>query len=427
MTETDPFRAVAGPATGPPSSPSPRILVVGTADTKPDELRYLARCIARLGGEPSVMDVGVLDGAPFAVDIPNHRVAQAAGTTLAAIAGLGDENAAMAEMARGASALTRRRWADGQLDGVLLLGGTMGTDLALDVAASLPLGVPKVVLSTVSFSPLIPPERISPDLTMVLWAGGLYGLNPICEGALQQACGAVVGAARAREPAHDPRPLVAISSLGRSCLSYMVRLKPALEARGYGVAVFHCTGMGGRAMEGLAAEGRFVAVLDLCMQELCNEVNGSVVSAGPDRLRGAGRAGVPQIVAPGASDMFDLPAWQPLPPKYEGRPYHAHNRLIGSVVLTPDERRAVALAIGERLREARGPTAFVLPLGGIEQWDRPGEPLNDPAGLAAFVAGAREAIPGRIELDAHINDSAFSDAVMAVFDAWVDQGKIPRP
>ncbi|MCA3180535.1 MAG: Tm-1-like ATP-binding domain-containing protein [Burkholderiaceae bacterium] len=405
----------------------PRILVVGTADTKSDELRYLSERVAAAGGLAATMDVGVLGTPTFAPDVRNAEVAAAAGTTLAAIAALGDENAAMARMAEGAAAIVRREHAAGRLDGVLALGGTMGTDLALDVCAALPLGVPKVVVSTVSFSHLIPPERIAPDLTMIGWPGGLYGLNATCRAALSQAAGAVVGACLAAEPPAGDRPSVAISSLGTSCLSYVRTLNPALEARGYEVAVFHCTGMGGRAMEALAAEGRFAAVLDLCLQELGNALAGSVVTAGDARLTGAGRRGVPQIVAPGAIDMIDLPSWRPLPEAYAGRPYHAHNRLIGSVTATADERRRVAREIGERLGAATGPTAFVLPLRGVQQWDREGEPLRDPAGITTFVEAARDAVRPPVEcveVDAHVNDPAFCDAVLAVFDRWVAEGRV---
>ncbi|RPH42392.1 MAG: UPF0261 family protein [Burkholderiales bacterium] len=405
----------------------PRVLIVGTADTKSDELQYLSAGIARAGGIPRIMDVGVLGTPPFAPDVSNREVAVAAGTSLESIAALGDENAAMAAMASGAAAIVRREHAAGRLDGVLALGGTMGTDLSLEVCAALPLGVPKVVVSTVSFSHLLPPERIAPDLTMIGWPGGLYGLNALCRATLSQAAGAVVGACLAVEPPSGDRPLVAISSLGKSCLSYMTTLKPALEARGYEVAVFHCTGMGGRSMEALAADGRLAAVLDLCLQELGNALAGSVVSAGDDRLTAAGRAGVPQIVAPGATDMIDLPSWKPLPAAYAGRAYHAHNRLIGSVGARTDERRRVAREIGARLAAATGPTAFVLPLRGIQQWDRPGEPMHDPAGLAAFVGAVRDAVRPpveHVELDAHINDPAFCDAVLAVFDRWVAAGAI---
>jgi uncharacterized protein (UPF0261 family) len=407
--------------------PSPRILIVGTADTKADELLFLRDAIVRAGGRPRVMDVGVLGTPPFDPDLPAAEVAAAAGTTLAALAAQGDENVAMAAMAAGASSLAVREHAAGRLDGVLALGGTMGTDLALELCAALPLGLPKVVVSTVSFSHLIPPERIAPDLMMIGWPGGLYGLNDLCRTTLGQAAGAVVGACGAVRPPGDARPRVAISSLGTSCLSYVRTLKPALESRGYEVAVFHCTGMGGRAMESLAGRGVFAAVLDLCLQELVDALAGSVASAGDDRLTNAGRAGVPQIVAPGATDMIDLPAWKPVPAEYADRPYHAHNRLIGVVTSTPDERRRAARAIGERLAAASGPTAFVMPLRGIQQWDREGEPLHDPAGLAAFVDAARGAVRAPVEcveVDAHVNDPAFCDAVLAIFDRWVAQGLI---
>jgi len=406
---------------------APRILVVGTCDTKADELQFIRRCIEAQGASVSMMDVGVLGTPPFAPEWPNHEVAAAGGRTLEAIAALGDENAAMAAMAEGAAALALRLVRGGRVQGVLALGGTMGTDLALDVAAALPIGCPKLLLSTVAFSHLIPPERIAPDLTMVLWAGGLHGLNPICRASLSQAAGAIVGACRSVQAPTSEAPMVAISSLGSSCLSYMGRLKPALEARGYDVAVFHCTGMGGHAMEALARQRRFVAVLDLCLQELGNEAHGSVVTSGPDRLEGAGAMGIPQIVAPGGLDMIDLQSWKPRDPAHEGRPYHAHNRLIGSVLMSADERRTAARLVAAKLSRARGPTAFVLPRGGIEAWDRPGEPLHDPQGLAGFCTElrARIAPPVRlVEIGAHINDAGFSDTVLEIFDDWVARGRI---
>lgn len=415
---------------------APHILVLGTCDTKAEELLFMRRCIEAQGARVSMMDVGVLGTPPFAPELPNHEVAAAGGRTLQQVAALGDENAAMAAMAEGAAALAVRLYGEGAVHGVLALGGTMGTDLALDVAAALPIGCPKLLLSTVAFSHLIPPERIAPDLTMVLWAGGLHGLNPICRASLAQAAGAIVGACRGVQetaaggvPGEAPRvaPMVAISSLGSSCLAYMGRLKPALEARGYDVAVFHCTGMGGHAMEALARQRRFVAVLDLCLQELGNEAHGSVVTSGPDRLEGAGAMGIPQIVAPGGLDMIDQQSWKPRRPAHEGRPYHAHNRLIGSVLMSADERCTAARLVASKLAKARGPTAFVLPRGGIEAWDRPGEPLHDAQGLAAFGAELRAHLAPPVclvETDAHINDAGFTDAVLEIFDDWVARGHI---
>jgi uncharacterized protein (UPF0261 family) len=288
--------------------------------------------------------------------------------------------------------------------------------------------MPKFVVTTVAYSHLIPPERLAPDLMMILWAGGLYGLNGICSAILSQAAGAVVGACRSVEPAPDARPRVAIGSLGKSCLSYMVRLAPALAARGYEPVVFHCTGMGGRAMEALIAQGRFVAVFDFGLAEIANMMQGSVVHAGAQRLRAAGRAGVPQLVAPGASDMIDVQAWAPLAQRFAGRAHHAHNRLIASVSATADEKRALAALVGARLAEARGPTALLLPQRGIHAWDLPGEPMHDPAGHADYMQALRAAVRAPVELhdlDAHINDAAFVDHALAIFDGWVAAGRVP--
>ena len=405
------------------------MLLVGTADTKSDELAFLRQRLDALGVDVMLMDVGVLAAGPVAVDIPRGEVAAAAGHDLAVLAAGGDEHLAMNAMARGAALVAARLHAEGRIQGLLALGGTMGTDLALDVVAALPLGLPKVVLSTVAFSPLIPPERITPDLIMVLWAGGLYGLNSLCRSALSQAAGAVAGAMRAAQPVRGPRPLVGMTSLGKTCLSYMVALKPALEARGYEVAVFHTTGMGGRAFEAMAAAGEFAAVMDFSLQEVANDVGGSVVSAGADRLSGAGRGGTPQIVAPGAVDMVDFPAWQPVPAALAGRETHTHNRLIASATSNAALRRRIAAQIGRQLAQATGPCCLLLPLSGVEAWDRPGQPLHDPEGLSAFIEAMRAAVPAGTQLrevDAHINDEAFAAAALQVFDDWVAQSLVPR-
>lgn len=403
------------------------VLLVATCDTKADEVRFMREQLEIAGGAALIMDVGVLGQPDFEADIPNTSVAAAAGETLAGLAALDDENRAMTQMAVGAAKLAKLLHERGEIQGVIVLGGTMGTDLALDVTGALPLGVPKLVVSTVSFSHLIPPERIAPDLMMMLWAGGLYGLNTICRTILGQAAAAVLGACHAAPPSADKRPIVGMTSLGKSCLSYMTILKPALEARGYEVAVFHTTGMGGSAFEALAAQGRFAAVLDLSLQEISNHVNGSIVTSGAGRMEAAGRAGIPQIVAPGAVDMIDLPAWQPLPARYARRAYHAHNRLIASVVTTPDERRATAHHIADKLMLATAPTALVLPLQGVQAWDRPNQALHAPAAHRAFLDALRARVRAPVqvvELDAHINDDAFSAGVLAIFDDWVARGLI---
>jgi uncharacterized protein (UPF0261 family) len=219
-----------------------------------------------------------------------------------------------------------------------------------------------------------------------------------------------------------------MSSLGKSCLTYMVALKPELERRGYEVVVFHTTGMGGRALEAIAAQRGFAAGFDFSLQELANHHTGSVVNSGADRLENAGRAGIPQIVAPGAIDMVDFPTWQPLPERFADRPYHAHNRLLASVTSDGPTRREIARAIAAKLAAANAPTAFILPAGGIQQWDQEGEPLYEPEALAAFVDEMRSAVPAGVELHeiaGHINDAAFAAKALEIFDRWIEEGVVP--
>lgn len=401
------------------------ILVIGTYDTKDEELHYICDRIRAQGGKVLSMDVSVLGDPSKPTDISKHDVTAAVGKTIQDAIETGDENGAMQIMAAGAAKLTAQLHADGKIDGMLGLGGTMGTDLVLDCAQALPLGVPKFVVSTVSFSPIIPADRLSPDIQMILWAGGLYGLNSVCKSSLSQAAGAVLGAARAVEAPVRKRPVIGMTSLGSSCLRYMKLLKDPLEARGFEVAVFHATGMGGMAFEALAKQGYFAAVLDLSLQEMANLMVGSVVHGGADRMTNAGAAGIPQIVTPGCADLIDFAGWQEIPAAYADRAYHTHNRLIKSSVSTPDERRSLIREVAARMAAAKGPVHFLMPLQGIEEWDREGGPAHDPDGLAAMIDEVRKSVTvPTTEVDAHINDQAFSDAVLAILDGWIADGTL---
>ncbi len=390
------------------------ILIIGTADTKADEILFMKQIIEGEGSNASIMDVGVLGDPSFMPEYSKHDVAAAANTSNEAIIALGDENLAMTKTAEGASKLCLSLYAEGKLDGVLLLGGTMGTDLALDVTSALPLGVPKMIVSTVAFSQLIPAERLSADVMMILWSGGLYGLNSLC---------------KAVQKPSFTKSVIGMSSLGSSALKYMLYLKPELEKRGYELAVFHTTGQGGRALESLANQKQFVCIMDFSLQELVKDMKGSIVSSGSDRLEAAGAAGIPQLIAPGATDLIDVPTWKALPTEFEARSYHAHNRLIASVTMTAEERRDAARLICKKLSRAKAPVKLIMPLQGIEEWDREGNDLHDAEGLAALADEFRKLAKDPIELielDAHINDKAFADKVLDVFDAWVKEGIVPR-
>lgn len=403
------------------------ILVIGTYDTKNDELAYMSGKIREQGGNVITMDVSVLGDPEEPTDISKHAVAEAAGSSIQAAIDSGDENSAMQIMALGSSTLTAKLYAEGKIAGMIALGGTMGTDLALDCARALPLGVPKYVVSTVSFSPLIPAQRLSADIQMILWAGGLYGLNSVCKSSLSQAAGAVLGAAQAVEKPERKKPVIGMMSLGSSCLYYMKRLREPLEARGFEVTVFHATGMGGMAFESLAKEGYFAAVMDFALPEVANLMVGSVANGGDDRLTSAGERGIPQIVAPGCTDLIDFAAWQDVPERFSDRPFHAHNRLIASAALTGEERRELVRDIVARLETANGPVHLILPNKGIEEWDKEGEPAHDPEALTAMLDEFRKTVTDPIsvsELECHINDQEFADEALRILDQWIENGTV---
>jgi uncharacterized protein (UPF0261 family) len=403
------------------------ILIVGTYDTKNDELEYMVERVTAMGGAALGMDISVLGDPEKPTDFSKHDVAQAAGSSIQAAIDSGDENTAMQIMANGASTLARQLYDAGKFDGVVVLGGTMGTDAALDICQALPLGVPKYVVSTVSFSPLIPPSRLSADIQMILWAGGLYGLNSVCKSSLSQAAGAVLGAARAVEPPSGDKPMVGMTSLGSSCLKYMKGLKPELEKRGFEVAIFHATGMGGMAYESIARTGGFACVMDFALPELGNLLAGSAINGGDERMLNAGAAGIPQIIAPGCLDLIDFPGWQDIPEQYQDRPFHAHNRLIKSSGLNGEERRETAREIAKRLKASDAPAHVILPNGGIEEWDRPGGEAHDPEAFAEFCDEMRKVMTDPVtftEIASHINDQQFIDTALAIFDGWIADGTI---
>ena len=403
------------------------ILVIGTYDTKDDELGFLADVIRDQGGIVTTMDVSVLGDPSQPCDYSKHDVAGEGGSSIEFAVASGNENTAMQIMAKGASMLVARLFQESKFDGMIVLGGTMGTDLALDVTSALPLGVPKYIVSTVSFSPLIPAERLAADTQMILWAGGLYGLNSVCKASLSQAAGAVLGAARAVQMPDPDKPLIGMMSLGTSALKYVVPLKPALEERGFEVAVFHATGMGGRAFESLAGQGAFACVFDFCTQELGNHVNGSNISAGADRLSNAGKNGTPQIVAPGCYDLVDVVGWQPLDTKWDNHLKHAHNRLLTSIVLETEERKLVARAHSAQLAIAKGPVAMILPEDGLGEWDRRGADLHNAEGLAEFLTEVEATLPDYVKthrIACHINDAAFAEKALEIFDEWCADGTV---
>ena len=408
------------------------ILLVGTFDTKPTELKFMMQHLVVSGCDVLAMDVSVLGNTDVAHHITKHQVAEASNTTIDKIIAYNDENTAMIQMSKGACVLTQQYYQNGRIQGVIILGGSMGTDLALDVVNVLPLGVPKMIVSTVSFSHMIQPDRLPADVMMVLWSGGLYGMGDVCRRILAQSCGAIAGATQSVQQVQaTQKPRVGIVSLGKSCLQYMVYLVPELEKRGYDVSVFHATGMGGQAFENLVSQGYFCAVFDFCLQEISNYLSGKTpIHAGKNRMTSASIHNIPQLLAPGATDIVDLVAWQTNPVDFKDRAYHQHNRLISSVNMTADERKNVANDIVQKLQNAHKNTVFIIPKHGIEQWDKKGAPMYDPDGLDGFLNMLQSRMPAHVQMEVlscHINDKQFADCALKIFDKWGQMGIVPKP
>ncbi len=398
------------------------IAVIGTLDTRGDEIKYLQDRIAERGHEAMVIDIGVLGNVPFAPTVPRTEVAEAAETTIEDIIALNHEGRAMSAMARGASAIIRRLYDVGRLDGAIAAGGSMTTSTALEIMASLPMGVPKLIISTIAFSPLVKPEWACPDLAMILWPAGLYGLNSISCSVLDRAAGAIAGAAESFSRPKERKKVVGITSLGTSQLTYVKRLRPALEERGYETAVFHTVGMGGRAFEQAIRDGLIDFALDLSLVELLDLMNGGATSTSgtEHRMEAAGEMGIPQIVGAGAISNFFWFSGVPLPPQFADRKHYRHNQLILIVVASTEEKARLGELVAEKLNKARGPAAVLVPMVGSVEGDRnPRSPFHDPKGGEAFSAALRKRLRPDIkvvELNAHANDEIFSDTVLQLFD-----------
>jgi uncharacterized protein (UPF0261 family) len=302
---------------------------------------------------------------------------------------------------------------------VAALGGAEGAVLASAGMQALPLGVPKVLVTPLasgrrSFGPFVGIR----DVTVMHSVVDILGLNEISRAVFDQAAAAVAGMAAAFRPvARGARPLLAVTMLGNTTPAVM-RMKPALEALGYDALVFHANGVGGRAMEEMVREGRIAAVLDFTLSELTDELVGGFHAGGPDRLEAAGARGIPQVVVPGCVDFIVQGARETIPERWRGRATYYQNPAFTLVRTSREEMAAVGRILARKLGAAKGPVAVALPLGGLSIANRPGGELFDPEGDAALRrelrAHLRPGIPV-VEVEAHVNDAAFADRVVALF------------
>ncbi|HEX6938080.1 MAG TPA: Tm-1-like ATP-binding domain-containing protein [Longimicrobiales bacterium] len=385
------------------------VLLIGTLDTKGAEYAYVRDLIVARGHDVLLMDLGVLGDAQVAADISADEVARAGGSTLAELRARGDRGAAVEVMLAGARALVPRLYAERRFDGVLGLGGGGGTAMVTAAMRELPVGVPKLVVSTMASGNTAPYVDVK-DITLMYSVADIAGLNPLLRRVLANAAGAICGMVEQEVGAAADRPLIAATMFGVTT-PCVTAARERLEAAGYDVMVFHATGSGGRAMEGLIADGYFAGVLDVTTTEWCDEVVGGVLSAGPDRLSAAGRAGVPQVVSVGALDMVNFGGIDTVPERFRGRTLYRHNPTVTLMRTTPEECEEIGRRIAAQLARARGPVTLVLPLRGVSMIDAEGQPFHDPAADRALFDALRQNVgPGVrvVEVDAHINDPEFA-------------------
>jgi len=387
-----------------------RILLIGTLDSKGAEFDYVRKLIHARSHGVLMMDTGVLEDPVCETDISAGEVAAAGGSDLGKLREQADRGAAVDTMIAGVKKLVPELYVAGRFDGVMGIGGGGGTNIATAGMRELPVGVPKLMVSTLASSDVSPYVDIN-DITMMYSVTDIAGLNRISRRILANGAGAICGMVEQDIPQAKDKPMIAATMFGVTtpCVS---RLRKRLEEAGYEVVVFHATGSGGRAMEALIAEGYFEAVADITTTEWCDLVVGGVLPAGEDRLSAAGRKGIPQVVSCGALDMVNFHAADSVPAHYRSRNLYRHNPTVTLMRTSPSECREIGCRIAEKLNESAGPVVLLLPLKGLSMIDREGEPFFDPEANQALFESLRNYLQPNVklvELDLHINDPEFAE------------------
>lgn len=391
------------------------IVIIGCFDTKGEEFAFLRSCILAQGEEVVTVDTGIRGTTDaFSVTISAGAVAAAAGHSIAALRESDDRGEAVAIMGKGAAKVLAGLLAKGMIRGVVGMGGGGGTFLALSAMREVPLGIPKMLISTVAAKDLSR-QMGSKDIVLVPSVVDVAGLNSISRPMMRQAAAAVCAMARTSiTEEQETKGRIAISMFGNTT-ACVDRCRELLKAQGYEVFVFHASGAGGRAMESLIREGCFDGVLDVTTTELADELCGGICSAGPDRLTAAAEAGIPQVVAPGCLDMVNFAHPDTIPSHYRGRELYSWAPDVTLMRTSEAENRQLGETLVQKLNNAAA-AAVLLPLKGISQVDAPGgvfyRPETDRALFDAIKTHAGEGL--RVtEVEAHINDDLFSAELVA--------------
>lgn len=404
-----------------------RIAVIGALDTKGVEFAFVKQEIQRRGHVPVVIDTSVVGAPAFSADIPRERVADAGGTPLAELQAEADRGHAMDVMTRGIARVVKDLFDQGQIDGVLAMGGSAGTVVGTAAMRALPVGVPKVMVSTLASGDTRAYVGTK-DVVMLPSVVDVAGVNRISARIYANAVGAIVGMVETPAPSIQEKPLLAASMFGNTT-PVVNRCREAMERQGYEVLIFHCTGTGGQTMENLIEDGYITGVMDITTTEWADELVGGVLTAGPTRLDAAAARGVPQVIVPGCLDMVNFWAPETIPDKFKGRRFYQWNPNITLMRTTPEENKELGRILAEKASRSSGPVAFFLPLRGVSMLDAPDKefwwPEADATLYDAIKRHARAGIEVH-ELDLNVNDEAFADAVVAKMTEFLGGAKAER-
>ncbi|MEE1373805.1 MAG: Tm-1-like ATP-binding domain-containing protein [Clostridia bacterium] len=388
------------------------VAVLGTFDTKGKELKFIKECIEEHGLKTLCINTGVFEPV-VEPDISSAEVAAAVGADINAIVEKRDRATATEVLAKGTEKLIPQLYAEGKFDGIISIGGSGGTSLATPAMRQLPLGVPKVMVSTMASGDVSPYVGTS-DIVMIPSVVDAEGLNDISKVIFSNAANAVVGMVQNRkEIESDGKPLLAATMFGVTtpCIK---AAEEYLHEQGYDVLVFHATGTGGKCMEALIDQGFIKGVLDLTTTEWCDEVVGGVLNAGPGRLTAAGKNGIPQVVSVGALDMVNFGPMDTVPAQFKDRNLYKHNPTVTLMRTTAEELKSIGHEIATRLADATGKTTLMLPLKGVSMIDVEGQPFYDAEADKALFDTLRTELADSnveiVELDTDINDKEFAIA-----------------
>jgi uncharacterized protein (UPF0261 family) len=386
------------------------IAILGTLDSKGQEYKFIKDTIEKAGLNTLVIHAGVWDSY-FTPDVSNEEVAKAGGGLIEELQAKKDRGNAMEIMTRGAAEIVKKLYAEGKFSGIISLGGSGGTTIATAAMRALPIGVPKLMVSTVASGDTRPYVGVS-DLTMMHSVVDISGVNSISSSILSNAAHAIVGMTeRETIKLENEKPLVAATMFGVTT-PCVTKAREYLESLGYEVLVFHATGVGGQAMESLVEAGFIKGVLDITTTEWCDELVGGVLAAGPNRLEAAGKYGVPQVVSTGALDMVNFGPIDTVPEQFKHRNLYKHNPSITLMRTTTEECRELGRIIANKLNMTNSPTTLVLPLHGVSMIDVEGQPFYGPEEDKTLFDAIRENIDKDkvklVEFEKDINDEEVS-------------------